>query len=139
MNTTATRVQDIEPLSRPDAMTRLQVELILALLLDNTQVRSQRRLADCLGIVVVVFLPLQERFDVDRWDDPWLVSQGAEHSADEVRAQAGFHADDARWQPLERVFETQSPDLPPEGNLPVDAQPDEVKNLLADVDADDRQ
>jgi hypothetical protein len=48
-------------------------------------------------------------------------------------------ANDARWQLLERVFETQSPDLPPEGNLPVDTKPDDVKNLLAYVDADDRQ
>lgn len=62
--------------------------------------------------------------------------QRAEHPADEVRAQTGFHANDARRQLLERVFETQSPDLPPEGNLPVDAQPDKVKNLLADADAD---
>ena len=56
-----------------------------------------------------------------------------------MRAQAGSHTNDARWQPLERVFETQSPDLSPEGNLPVDPQPDDMKNLLADIDADDRQ
>jgi hypothetical protein len=56
-----------------------------------------------------------------------------------VRVQASFHADDARLQLLECVFETQSPDLLAEGNLPVDANPDDVKNLLADVDADDRQ
>jgi len=72
--------------SGPDAMTRLQVELILALLLDDTQVRSQRRLGNCLGIVVIVLLPLQERFDVNRRDDPRLVSQRAEHPADKVRA-----------------------------------------------------
>jgi len=56
-----------------------------------------------------------------------------------VSAQASFHADDARLQLPVRVFETQSPDLLPEGNLPVDAKPDNVKNLLADVDADHRQ
>jgi hypothetical protein len=72
-------------------MTRLQVELILALLLDDTQVRSQRRLGNCLGIVVVVLLPLQERFDVNRRDDPRLVPQRAEHPADEVRAQTVIH------------------------------------------------
>src|SRR6516164_2799415 len=81
----------------------------------------------------------QERFDVNRRDDPRLVPQRAEHPADEVRAQTGFHADDARRQLLERVFETQSSDFPPESNLPVDAQPDNVKNLLADVDTDDCQ
>jgi hypothetical protein len=39
-------------------MTGLQVELVLALLSDRAQVRSQRRLGDCLGIVVVVLLSL---------------------------------------------------------------------------------
>jgi hypothetical protein len=55
-----------------------------------------------------------------------------------MRAQASFHANDARWQLLERVFKTQSRYLPAEGDLPIDAQSDKVKNLLADVDADDR-
>jgi hypothetical protein len=67
------------------------------------------------------------------------VPQRTEHSADEVRAQAGFHADDTPRQLLERVFQTQSPDLLPESNLPVDTEPDEVKNLLADVNANDRR
>ena len=61
--------------SGPDTVTGLQVELILALLLDEPQVRSQRRLGDRLGIVVVVLLPLHERLDVDRRDDPRLVPQ----------------------------------------------------------------
>jgi hypothetical protein len=124
--------------SRPNAVTRLQVELVLALLLDDTQVGPQRRLGDCLGIVVVVLLPLQEWFDVDRGDDPRLVSQSTEHPADEVRAHASLHADGAWSQLLERIFETQSPDLPAEGDLPIDTKPDQVKNFLADVDADDR-
>jgi hypothetical protein len=62
----------------------------------------------------------KEVFHVSGWgSDPRLVSQCPEHSADKMRAQAGFHANDARSQPLEGVFETQSPDLSPEGNLPV--------------------
>jgi hypothetical protein len=43
---------------------------------------------------------------------------------------------DAPRQFLEGIFETQSPDPPAEGNLPVGGEPDEVKHLLADVDAD---
>jgi hypothetical protein len=55
-----------------------------------------------------------------------------------VRAQAGIHGDDARRQLLEGIFETQSPDPPAEGNLPVGGEPDEVmvKHLFSDVDAD---
>jgi hypothetical protein len=113
-------------------------ETLSALLLDEPQVRSQRCFGDCLGIVVIVLLPLHEGFDVDRRDNPRLVPQRTQRPADKVRAQAGFHADDARRQLLEGVFESQSPDLPPQGNLPVDAEPDEVKHFLADVDADDR-
>jgi hypothetical protein len=101
----------------------LQIELVLALLLHDAQVRSQRCFSDRLGIIVIVLLSLHERFNVDRRDDPRLMSQRAEYSADEVRAQAGFHTNNARWQLLKRVFETQSPDLPSEGNLPVDAGP----------------
>src|SRR5580704_8890862 len=44
-------------------MTGLQVELILALLLDEAQVRPQRCLGNRLGVVVIIFLPLHERFD----------------------------------------------------------------------------
>jgi hypothetical protein len=43
-----------------------------------------------------------------------------------MRAQAGFHGDDARRQLLEGIFETQSPDPPAEGNLPIGGEPDEV-------------
>ena len=51
-------------------------------------------------------------------------------------AQAGFHGDDARRPLLEGIFETQSPNPPAEGNLPICGEPDEVKHVLADVDAD---
>ena len=67
-------------------MTRLQVELVLALLLDEAQVRSQRRFGDGLGIVVIVLLALHERLDVNCRNDARLVSQCAQRPADEVRA-----------------------------------------------------
>jgi hypothetical protein len=56
-----------------------------------------------------------------------------------MRAQAGFHANDARWQLLERIFGAQPSDLPAKGNCPIGTQSNEVKNLLADVDTDCRQ
>jgi len=54
-----------------------------------------------------------------------------------MRAQAGFHADDTSWQLLERPFEIQPSDLLTKSNLPVGPEADQVKNLLADIDADD--
>src|SRR4051794_38763821 len=125
--------------SGADAVAGLQIELVLALLLDQAQVRAQGRLGDCLGVVVVVLLPFQERFDVDRRDDPRLVPQGPQRPADKMRAQAGFHADDTSGPLLERPFEIQPPDLLAKSNLPVGPEPDQVKNLLADIDADDGQ
>ena len=77
-------------------MTGLQIKLVLALFLNRAQLRPQRGLGDCLRIVVVVLLALHERSDVNRGDDPRLVAQSAEHSADKMRTQAGFHANDAR-------------------------------------------
>jgi hypothetical protein len=55
-------------------VTSLQVQLILALLLDEPQVWSQRRFGNRLGVVVVVLLPFYEGLDVDRQDNAWLVS-----------------------------------------------------------------
>jgi hypothetical protein len=57
---------------RAHPMQRLDVELGLALLCDEAHVRSQRRLRDGFGVVVIVLLPLRERLHVDRRDDPAL-------------------------------------------------------------------
>jgi len=51
-----------------------------------------------------------------------------------MRAQAGFHGDDARRQLLEDVLESQSLDPSSESNLPIGGEPDEVKHFLADVE-----
>jgi hypothetical protein len=56
-----------------------------------------------------------------------------------VRAQTGFHADDARRKLLKSVFEAESSDPPPERNLATGAEPDKVKYLLADIHANDRR
>src|SRR6516165_7216030 len=82
-------------------MAGLQVELILRLLADNAQIRPQGRLGDGFGIVVIVLLPLDERLDVNCRNDPRLMSERPQRSADEMRAEARFHADDARRQFLE--------------------------------------
>ena len=77
-------------------MAGLQIELVLALLLDHPEVWSQRRFGDGLGVVVVVLLSFHEGLDVDRRDDPRLVTKSPQCPTDKMRAQAGFHANDAR-------------------------------------------
>jgi hypothetical protein len=54
-------------------MIGLKIELILVLLLDGPQVRSQRRFDGC--IVVVVLLSLDEGVNIGCWDDPWLCTR----------------------------------------------------------------
>ena len=117
-------------------MARLQIELVLRLLSDSSQVGPQGCFGDGLGIVVVVLLPLHERLHIDRRDDPGLVAELAQRAADEVRAQARFHADHARRQLLERVGERQPLDLAAERDLAVGVEADDVEDFLADVDAD---
>ena len=56
-----------------------------------------------------------------------------------MRAQAGLHANHARWQLLKHIFEAQPPDLSAKGDCPIGAQANEVKDLLADVYTDYRQ
>jgi hypothetical protein len=53
--------------------------------------------------------------------------------ADKVRTQASFHANDTARQLLERIFESQSPDLSAKSDLPISAKADEMKYILADV------
>ena len=86
------------------AMQSLQIELILRLLLHDTQVRAQSRLGDRLGVVVIVLLALGERLDVDRRDDARRVPEPAQRAADEVGAEACLEPDDARRQLRELVL-----------------------------------
>ena len=51
-------------------------------------------------------------------------------------AEASLHADNASRQLLERLLERQAADFTSERNLTVSAKADEVKDFLADIDAD---
>jgi len=64
------------------------------------------------------------------------VAELAQGAADEVRTGARFHADDTRWQVLERLDQRQTLDLAAERDLAVSAEANEVEDFLADIDAD---
>jgi hypothetical protein len=53
-----------------------------------------------------------------------------------MRAEAGFHPDDARRQRLECVDQRQPLYLAPEDDLASVVEADEVEDILANVDAD---
>ena len=117
-------------------MEGLEVELVLRLLADDPQIRSQSGLRDRLGVVVVVLLPLYERLHIDRRDDPRLVTQLTQRPADKVGAEARLHADHARRQPFKGLQERQALDLATKSNLAVRAKTNNVEDFLADIDAD---
>ena len=56
-------------------MAGLKIELILRLLAYDTQVRPQGCFSNRLGVIVIVLLTLQERFDVNRRNDPRLMAE----------------------------------------------------------------
>jgi hypothetical protein len=64
------------------------------------------------------------------------MAQLPQRPTDKMRAEASLHADDARRQLLEGIDKRQTLDLPAEGNTSIRAEADNVKDLLANVDAD---
>src|SRR6516225_10455508 len=115
-------------------MEGLKIELVLCLLAHGAQVRSQRRLSNSLGVIVIVLLSLHERLHIDRRDDPRLVAQLTQGPADKMCAEAS--SDHTRWQPFKGIHERQPLDLTAKGNLAVGAKTHNVEDFLADVDAD---
>ena len=117
-------------------MASLEIELLWRLLLYELEVRPQGCFGNGLGIIVVILLPLRERFDVDRRDDPGLKAKGAQTPADKVGTEAGFHAHNAARQRLENRFERQSPELAAQDDFPAEIKSYDVKNVFPDIDAD---
>jgi hypothetical protein len=91
------------------------------------------------GIVEIVLLPLVEGLGVFGRHDARLEAQFAQGPTNEMRAQAGFHTDDAAWQLLEGRHQRQTFDLTPQYDLAVEIKADQMEDVLADVDADGSQ
>jgi hypothetical protein len=76
------------------------------------------------------------RLHIDRRDDPWLVPELAKDATDEVRTEASFHAHDAGQECFEGINQRKALDLATERDLACRVEGDEVKDVLADIDAD---
>ena len=70
--------EPVSNFSRPVWVTLNACLMAIRLLFDHAQIRSQRCLGDRVGIVVIVLLALDEGLDIDRRNDPRLMSQRAE-------------------------------------------------------------
>lgn len=69
---------------------------------DQQPSEGSLNLADRLGIGCVVLLPLHERLDVGRRDEPHLMAQLADLTAPEMSAAAGFHRHNTGLQLAEK-------------------------------------
>src|SRR3954464_127162 len=69
--------------------------LSLALNRDKAHRRSTGRLSDRFRVSRIILLALDERFDVDGWDQSNLMPEVPDGSPPVVRAPTGFHGDDA--------------------------------------------
>ncbi len=120
-------------------MSALQSTEILALLRHRLQVRSQRGLGNRFDVVVVILLPLDERSHVDRRDDPRFKSQTSQRSADKMRAETRLHPDHASRQGFKGGVQRQTLDPSSQDQSALRIEPNQMKDVLADVDANHRQ
>jgi len=74
----------------------LQIELIRGLGRHELHGRSLHRLGDCLGIAEVILLPLRVGANILRRHQPGIVAQCPKFATEMMRANAGFHPDQAR-------------------------------------------
>ncbi|OJF91628.1 hypothetical protein AX760_23250 [Pararhizobium antarcticum] len=120
-------------------MQGLQVQLILILLGQRSQVRTEGRFGYGLSIVVIVLLSLVEGLQVNCWDDPRLETHAAQRPADKMGAETSLHADDAAGESLKSGIQCQPLDLLAHDQLTCLVEPDQMKRVLADVDTDNRE
>src|ERR1700740_2624762 len=83
---------------------------LLRLVLDGHKAHARPLcdLTDCLGISRIILLPLHERLDVGRRDQPHCVAQLADLSPPIVRSCASFHRDNAGRLPRQELEQLRS-------------------------------
>ncbi len=111
-------------------MQRLQIELVLALLRDCIQVRTQRRFSDGFRVIVVVLLALIEWLYVDRWNNPRLKTHLAQRATDKVGTQTRLHSDNTTRQLFERRDQCKAFDLLTQNALPIVIKTNNVKCVV---------
>ena len=77
-------------------MERLNVELILALQLDEAHGRTRRRLGDALRVAIVVLLRLDVGSNILRGHQAHVVTVNGEDTTEMMGATASLHRDNAR-------------------------------------------
>src|SRR4249920_2696634 len=105
---------------------------------NEPHVRPGDRLADRLGISGIVLMPLHVGLHISRRHQANCVAQRLEFTRPMMRRGAGLHADQARWQLLEKGQDVATLQLPPNDHLPNSINAVDLKDRLRDIETDCR-
>src|SRR5262249_43785327 len=122
------------PLTHP--VECLQVELLGGLGRDELHRRALHRLGDRLGVAEVILLPPRIWAHVFRRHQPSGVAKRCEFAAQVMRANTGFHANQARRHGRQPCFHLATRPLLPQHDRTALIETNNVERVLADIDAD---
>jgi hypothetical protein len=111
---------------------------LLLLVLDGNKAHARplSRLTDCLGISRVILLPLHERLDVGRRDQPHRVAQLVDLTPPVVRPGASLHRDNAGRLCCEEPKQLRPHETLAEQHMAGGIRPMRLENVLRDVQSD---
>jgi hypothetical protein len=122
--------------TRGEPMDGLQIQLLHGLEWHEPHGRPLDGLANRFGIQQIIFLRLDERLHVLGRNQPHVVSLRDQHPPEVVRAAAGLHSHETGRQIRQRPNQLRARALSPNDNPASGIKADEVKAVLADVNAD---
>src|SRR6202007_2795023 len=117
-------------------MQRLEVELIGGLRRHELHRWTLHGFGDCLRVAEVILLSLRIGAHVLSRHQLGIVAKRLELAAEVMRANTGLHADQARRHIDEACFDLTTRPLLTKHNGTAPIQADDVKRVLADIDAD---
>jgi len=118
------------------AMQRLEVELIGGLRRHELHRWTLHGFGDCLRVAEVILLSLRVRPNILRRHQPGIVAKRLELATEVMRTNTGLHADQARRHIDKACFDLTTRPLLTKHNGTAPIQADDVKRVLADIDAD---
>jgi hypothetical protein len=121
--------------SLANPVQRLQVELVGGLGRDELHGGALHRLGDRFRIAIVVLLTFRIGAHVLRRHQPGVVTKCLQAAAEMMRADAGFHPDQARWQVGEPCADLAAGPLLSQHDRASPILAHDVARVLADIDA----
>lgn len=97
-----------------------------------------RRFDDGFGVGSIVLLPLHEGFNINRGDQPDLMTERGQFPRPMVGAAAGLHHDDGRGLRGHEGEELRPRQLPTELDLAIQCRRMDLKTVLCQIDSDHR-